>query len=402
MCSVGHTWDTRADVCVPCEIGTEKYIVGNDACIACPNYSALLPSGPHDMSSCHCLPGYADNLQTGTPDNDDLCTACPVGFYKSLHGPGDCNPWPANTTTLEEGSAQSACAPRLRIIVLTLNRPESLRRLLTSLQGVDYDGDCVEVDIWVDIQIHTSFVVGGILEVVQGFEFVHGTMTVHQRKFPAGLREQWLYTWNLSTPGGLTEKTAEIPLILEDDLEVSPGAWRWLRAAHSMYASREDIAGFALQRDPGTLHFAARHKVGLGDAYLFAFVGSWGYSPTARHWIRFSDWALEFMKTEDKVKPYVRGTIFSDWYKEFERQGRCPGKNCMWTILHLKYTSSHVDQYSVYVNLHHSEALAINHREKGVHYKRKEKNPHVLSLTNISEWHFQDKPPCFAGGVVHD
>ena len=263
--------------------------------------------------------------------------------------------------------SDKTCAPALRLIVLTMDRAESLHRLLASLVRANYSGDCVALDIWIDRSARGELD-SATVAVSHSIGWPFGAKTVHNRFSNAGLRAQWLDTWNLSVPAGLHASTPEVALILEDDLEVSAAFWQWLKAGHAHYAARTDIAGFSLQRHPGTLRILRRNEMSTGLNYLFPFVGSWGFSPTARHWEKFSAWARRFQLREHIDKPYVDGTIFTAWYKAFERQGRCPGINCMWTILHLRYTSMHDDRYTVYANLPREASLVRNFRELGVHY----------------------------------
>jgi hypothetical protein len=55
-------------------------------------------------------------------------------------------------------------------------------------------------------------------------------------------------------------------------------------------------------------------------------------------------------------------------YKVFEKQGQCPGKRCMWTMLHIKYCDSHPDRMVVYSRLPDRQTLAANYQENGLHY----------------------------------
>uniref|UniRef100_A0A6T8KKK3 Glycosyl transferase 64 domain-containing protein n=1 Tax=Hemiselmis andersenii TaxID=464988 RepID=A0A6T8KKK3_HEMAN len=260
----------------------------------------------------------------------------------------------------------------LQIVVLTMIRPESLKRLLISLENVDYLGDAVNLEIWVDRprQIQASSTSTKILwesavNISQQFPWSHGTKQVNIRNTTAGLRKQWLDAWK---PTSSTQRA----LILEDDIEVSQYFWRWLKAVHNRYADSEDICGFTLQRAQlcaRSIECGSRELHGgpVQDGHSFAMplVGSWGFSPTARHWSKFRAWAANF-----SGKPSVPGLKQDEWYRLFQKQGRCPGLNCMWTILHLKYTSIFKDSKTVYFKGPSGTALAISHREPGLHYAR--------------------------------
>jgi len=97
---------------------------------------------------------------------------------------------------------------------------------------------------------------------------------------------QWMDTWR---PRDDTD--AEVGLILEDDINVSPYAYRWLRAVHRAYRHRSDFAGATLQSDyMPTL--SKRPKGPLvapknDTVLMYKAVGTWGAAPRPFHWRRF-------------------------------------------------------------------------------------------------------------------
>lgn len=180
----------------------------------------------------------------------------------------------------------------------------------------------------------------------------------------------------MAEEGGLTVETKEKVVILEDDLAVSPHFWRWLRLCHAAYDGRPDFAGCTLQRASLCAKRCPDLHGGPAEAstnFMYPLLGTWGYSPSAQHWVRFTDWAAKF--TESKNKPYVKGLTPTHWYKSFEKTGRCPGPKCMWSILHIKYVDTHSDKYTVYVKAPKGESMASNFREPGLHYHGKAEGP---------------------------
>lgn len=79
----------------------------------------------------------------------------------------------------------------LRIIIITFNRPNSVLRLLRSLNNARYDGDKVIVDIWVD-RSKNGIVSIETITKVQQFHFSAGLCHLHIRDHHGGLRKQWL------------------------------------------------------------------------------------------------------------------------------------------------------------------------------------------------------------------
>jgi len=182
----------------------------------------------------------------------------------------------------------------VRIIVLTYARATSLKRLLTSLQHADYRQDTAHLHIWVDRKnggAPDAETVSVSKEACAAWK--HGDCNVHIREHNVGLRVQWLTTWDASLPNGLTEKTLEKSVILEDDLEVSTHFWRWLRYCHASYGHRSDFSGCTLQRAALCAKRCPTLKGGppnVDSNFMYPLVGSWGYSPGAKHWTKFTKW----------------------------------------------------------------------------------------------------------------
>jgi len=260
----------------------------------------------------------------------------------------------------------------VRILVLTYNRASSLARLLKSLQNADYRKDTAHLDIWIDRKNNhepDTKTLQISKEACTAWSKKHGDCNVHVRTHNVGLRVQWLTTWDESIPGGLQLDTTEKAVILEDDLEVSKHYWRWLRYCHAAYGTRSDFSGCTLQRAALCAKRCSNLKGGPANAdhnFMYPLVGSWGYSPNAAHWSRFTTWAKTFQAA--RKKPYVEGLTPTDWYKSFEKQGRCPGIKCMWTMLHIKYVDTHEDKMTVYTKALNGKTMACNYQEAGLHY----------------------------------
>ena len=219
------------------------------------------------------------------------------------------------------------------ITVLTKSRRKSVQRLLTSLKRANYDGDRIALDIQVDSP--TTF---NAKEV----EWPFGPLSVHVATRPLGLRGNWLRT------------PARRGIILEDDIEVSPRWYIWLKAAWAAYGHRTDLAGISLQRQ--TLIPKQPHKyreiVNDHQPFLYALVGSIGFSPHPDRW-------REFQRTK-QADISTPGLVTWDWYKQV-RHGS------MWTQEFIRFCRDR-SLYTLYVNLPGSETLAAHWREKGEHF----------------------------------
>lgn len=102
-------------------------------------------------------------------------------------------------------------------------------------------------------------------------------------------------------------------VLLEDDLEVSPRYCRWLLGARSAYGSRNDVLGYTLQRGKLRANATGRGRRGIKaekaeKAFLYLLLGSWGYTPEPRQWMKFRYWFHE-KACSSGYHPYVEGLL---------------------------------------------------------------------------------------------
>jgi len=102
----------------------------------------------------------------------------------------------------------------------------------------------------------------------------------------AGIIGQWIDTWRPRA-----DSDVELGLILEDDISVSPYAYRWLRAVHHAYRHRSDFAGATLASDQ--MKILSTTKKGplaapkKDTVLMYKGFDAWGFSPKNLHWRRF-------------------------------------------------------------------------------------------------------------------
>jgi hypothetical protein len=172
----------------------------------------------------------------------------------------------------------------LRIIVLTYNRSTSLLKLLGSLDELELDGDTAVIEIWIDVNKNDQ-VSQETVDAARSFKWTKGPSRVHIQPKHAGIYGQWIDTWR-PNPG-----SRELCLFLEDDLSVSPMAYRFIKAVHRAMANVSDYAGVTLQSDllkvlsqtpRGKLAASKDHTI-----FMYKGFGTWGFSPNPEHWRRF-------------------------------------------------------------------------------------------------------------------
>ena len=115
----------------------------------------------------------------------------------------------------------------LRIIVFAYNRDHSLSNCLLNFYNLVTDGDKVAIEIWIDISkdgnVHQP-----TFEVAQQFVSTWhlGQACVHVQTDHANIGGQWMYSWRPKLDSG------EMGLIVEDDVDVSPYAYRYMHSYH--------------------------------------------------------------------------------------------------------------------------------------------------------------------------
>lgn len=169
----------------------------------------------------------------------------------------------------------------LPIVVACYNRPESLKRVLSSLLAADYPDDPVDLIISVDC----SDIQSTLIELAEAFDWPVGTKTVRAFKERQGLRSHILQCGDLSVGrDGI--------IVLEDDLLVGEDFYRYVAAAVAAVGSDDAVAGISLYapmiNEMVSLPFQPAPS-GF-DAYYLQSSQSWGQCWTASMWAAFRDW----------------------------------------------------------------------------------------------------------------
>ena len=241
-------------------------------------------------------------------------------------------------------------------------------QVLDSLSSLRVDGDRGMVDIWIDRSV-SGRVSERSVAVAKSFEWSYGPVQVHIQQAHAGLHGQWIDSWRPR------ETSHELAIILEDDVDLSPCAYRWLKAAHQRYGNRTDIAGYSLYEG------AIVHMPVLPNHKLFFHrrVGTQGFAPLPSHWRTFQTW-YHTQQANASFAPYVRNDpLITSWYRNYELS--C-ATGSMWSIWFICFADM-FGLYTVYPNLaaymHSKDArfdpqqyLAFHRQESGLHFQAKE------------------------------
>ncbi|GEM10895.1 glycosyltransferase 2 [Rhodotorula toruloides] len=252
--------------------------------------------------------------------------------------------------------------PRIDLSVVTNDRPVSLHRLLSSLQNAYYFGD--DISLTVNLEQTADRLTH---RLVDDMRWPFGTFSLRHRILLGGLMpaivESWYPTSN-DTYG----------VLLEDDVEVSPLFYGWLKFAILQYrytlAGRRSsgrLFGISLYqqknielRPEGRQPFDA-HKL-FADLslhsttpYLSQIPCSWGAAYFPEHWrefhtylsLRLSELALPI---SEPLVPAIRSNKWPRSWKKY--------------FIELVYLRGYSMLYPNYPDF---ESLSTNHLEKGTH-----------------------------------
>ena len=253
-----------------------------------------------------------------------------------------------------------------KVIILTMERLASLKRLVDSLSHPDcaYASYGMEVDLIFHVNRpkngkDTAAWIETVRWTVDNVTWPHGSVSTLVANENMGLRQAWLEAWRPEGDDGRA-------IILEDDVTVSPLWYRWVNGAYDAYGHEDGrVAGYSLQRqDLVPLASKTSTSVPANDnvPFLYSLVGSIGFAPNARVWRDFLDWAE--CAIDNDVDVSVDGLVTSEWWNKLDKGG-------MWTQ-HFIYYMKRLGLGCLYhFPQDAGKALGVHWREKGEHYQRR-------------------------------
>ncbi|GBE86560.1 hypothetical protein SCP_0904390 [Sparassis crispa] len=254
--------------------------------------------------------------------------------------------------------------PQVDISVVTNDRPWSLNRLLSSLSSARYFGDSLDLRINLDQTADPE-----TLDLVDEFEWEHGRVSIHHRVIHGGLLPAVVESW-------YPHSNHSYGLILEDDVEVSPLFYAWIKMSilRYRYGAPQNVSpqlfGISLYqqkhlelRPEGRHAFNARSAFAAANLpdpitpYLSQIPCSWGAVYFPEQWrefhaylaFRLSEYAWD---VDEAVVPAVRSNNWSRSWKKY--------------FIELVYLRGYV---MLYPNYEDYISLSTNHLEAGSHVK---------------------------------
>ena len=279
----------------------------------------------------------------------------------------------------------------LRIIVMTMNRPASLLRLMNSIKHAKYPQDVWSVDLQVNVDRDAQGLVDtNTIHTLADFKWDMGFFGVRVWDKQMGLLGQWLEAW----PCELFSPTLyKAVILLEDDLEVSPFFALWFLGAHQVYKAA-DIGAVTGMRPQlvakSGLESTMEELIPEGvKAFAYKLIATWSLSPTYDNWKRFREW---YYTRPSNFIPTVEGIKPNEWYRDFHATGNTAR---MWEMWYIRFTDEY-NYYTLYPWMK-DKTVVCNWKERGMNYDGSENTqpdyPLVLSEEIVNGSLTQDPLP---------
>ncbi|KAH7691156.1 Nucleotide-diphospho-sugar transferases protein [Dioscorea alata] len=250
---------------------------------------------------------------------------------------------------------------QISVNIITQNRAVSLQRLLRSLQNAFYVGDQVPLSFNMDSKVDEE-----TLKVVSNFQWPHGPKTIRRRIIQGGLIRAVSESWYPSSDD-------DYGLLLEDDIEVSPYYYLWIKYALLAYqydpqVSLPELSSISLYTPRLVEVVKERPKwnateffkrIHPNTPYLHQLPCSWGAVFFPKHWREFYAY-MNMRFTEDAKQNPVQIP-----------KSRTNGWQASWKkfLIDMMYLRGYV---SLYPNFPNQMSFSTNHMEPGAHISAKD------------------------------
>ncbi len=236
------------------------------------------------------------------------------------------------------------------------------------------------MDIWIDVdeKLHVDM---ETLKMAASYNWVQGPATVWVHSKHVGLIGQWIYTWR---PVMDNQQATELALYVEDDVDISPYGYRFLRNLRAFYSDNPNVSCYSLQDASLVLDRAVKPRA--DPVYMHVNPGTWGMAPHPESWSEFQDWFHKQSQVPG-FHPYVnKDVLHTKQYKQLEKKGR---ENTIWSMWFAYFMEKRKLQ-CVFSNLptfigKSGSSLSFNRHERGLHFNGKSKGNLIPKL--LTHWH---------------
>lgn len=243
------------------------------------------------------------------------------------------------------------------IVLICYNRIDGLKRLVSSLEKVDFDGrEDIELIFSVD-NSGTSIVT----EFAEQYDWPFGHKTV--RTFPErqGLKKHILQC------GDYTEMY-DVVVVLEDDIFVSDSMYHYASQASDFYWDDDKIAGISLYSfQKNWLKWLIRFEPqkSIYDTFFLKVAQSWGQVWTRNKWPQFKAWYLEheIFEKSDKIPDALNQWPESSWLKYHTRYCIETGRYFVYPYVSLSTNYSDAGEHSHFTVTDHQVELQYGKKD---------------------------------------
>lgn len=223
------------------------------------------------------------------------------------------------------------------IVVVGYNRLDSLKRLLSSLEQSQYDGDTIPLIISIDASGNEE-----LYNFVKAYNWIYGPCYVNIQTQRLGLKKHILQCGNLT-------RFFKSIVLLEDDIVVSPYFYKYVKTAVEYYFSDKTVAQISLYRNEvnGFVHLPFEPRYSGADVFLMQDISTWGECWTEDMWNDFIEW-------------------YDQHDENYVNKVRMPEKIKKWTKAWSKYYYAYIIDTRKYV-LFPYISLTTNYSEAGEH-----------------------------------
>lgn len=249
----------------------------------------------------------------------------------------------------------------ISISIITQNRSPSLSRLLKSISDAYYVGDSISISFNMDSQVDED-----TIKMVGDFEWPHGPKTLRRRIIQGGLIRAVSESWYPASDD-------DFGLLLEDDIEVSPYYYLWIKYALMAYhydpqISLPELSTISLYTPRLVEVVKERPKwnpteffknIHPNTPYLHQLPCSWGAVFFPKQWREFYVY-MNMRFTEDAKQNPVQIP-----------KSRTNGWQASWKkfLIDMMYLRGYV---SLYPNFPNQASFSTNHMEPGAHISAKD------------------------------
>ncbi|GFZ17889.1 glycosyltransferase family protein 2 [Actinidia rufa] len=275
-------------------------------------------------------------------------------------------PRPSVSKVLWMADLQSTALPKwnkmhVSVNIVTQNRVHSLARLLKSLANAYYLGDEIPISFNMDTLVDEA-----TLRLINSFNWPHGPKTIRRRIIQGGLIQAISESWYPSS-------NDDYGLLLEDDIEVSPYYYLWIKYALLAYhydpqVSLPELASISLytprlvevvKENPkwnATEFFKQIHP---NTPYLHQLPCSWGAVFFPKQWREFYVYMnMRFTVNTTQNPVQVPKSRTNGWQASWEK-----------LLIDMMYLRGYV---ALYPNFSNQTSLSTNHMERGDHIAGKD------------------------------